>query len=225
MTRVLPIAAGILLVAAFGGAEGVWTHRWQPSRAPEEAAARLARVPLTVGEWQGEDQTLDARVVAKAELSGYVMRRYVHRPTGAAVSVLLVCGRPGPVSVHTPDVCYGGAGFALAAPPAHHTVTPPADPLRGYPAGPASFWVGRFEKSGAAVSERLRILWAWNAAGDWAAPDNPRLTFAAAPALYKLYVVRSVADLNEPLDDDPAVTFLRQFLPAVETCLFPAAAE
>ena len=217
MLRVLPIAAAIPLLLAYGAAEGVWTNRWHTSRAAEEAAGRLARVPLQVGEWVGEEQALEARVVARAEVSGYRMRKYVHRPSGAAVTVLLVCGPPGPVSVHAPEVCFGGAGLALTAPPVRHTLA--ADDS----ARPAAFWVGKFQRSAAAVPERLRAFWAWTATGDWVAADRPRLEFARAPVLFKLYVLRSVADFNEPLDTDPAVTFLRQFLPEVQTSLFPAA--
>ncbi len=210
MTRLLPALAAIPLVLAYGAAEGVWTHRWLPDRAADEAAARLARVPLAVGDWQAEEQRLDERQVQKAEVTGHLLRHYTHKGTGAALSVLMVCGRPGPVSVHTPDVCYGGAGYALTAPATRHTV-------RASP--PAAFWVGNFRKVGAPFPEHLRIFWAWSAGGDWTAPDNPRIAFGRAAALYKLYVVRPITDVNEAPEKDVGADFLRQFLPAADAAL------
>jgi hypothetical protein len=201
----LPILVG------FGIVEGVWTNRWQLSDATRVAAARLADVPARVGDWEGEDLELDAREVVKAELDGYLMRRYVHRTSGASVTVLLVCGRPGPVSVHTPDVCYGGAGYVQEAAAGRL-------PLETNP--PAELWRADFRKTGS-LPEQLHIAWCWAAAGAWTAPDNPRVTFARAPALYKLYVVRQVVGREEPGEKDPAADFLRQFLPEAQARLFP----
>lgn len=235
MLRTLPALAAVPLVLAFGVAEGLWTDRWHQAPDVALAAGRLAAVPLTVGEWQGEDQVMDARVRAKAEIAGYLLRQYVHRPTGATVSVLLVCGRPGPVSVHTPDVCYGGGGYGQIGSPARHTVDPPPpvgqrgtlDVARGTrgPVGPASFWVGTFAKGAGVIPDRLRVLWAWTETGDWTAPDAPRLAFARAPVLYKLYVVRPLVRLDEPVAADPGEEFLRLFLPHVHQALFPGAAD
>src|SRR5262245_13026212 len=122
MTRLLPALLALALVVAYGVAEGTWTGRWVPAAAPHEAAARLADVPTTLGDWQGKDQTLDHRVAAQAELSGSLLRYYTHKTTGETLTVLLVCGRPGPVSVHTPDVCFVGSGYALPQPPARQHV-------------------------------------------------------------------------------------------------------
>src|SRR5437016_5872335 len=114
MMRILPILTALALIVAFGCAEGEWTNRWSSSDATEKAAARLSDIPATIGAWDGHDTPLDPRQVAQAEMAGYLMRRYVHRPTGEAVSVLLVCGRPGPTSVHTPEICFPASGYNLA---------------------------------------------------------------------------------------------------------------
>jgi hypothetical protein len=214
MTKLLPVAAAFLLLAAYGVAEGLWTDRWNTSRAAEIAAARLAGVPSTVGEWEGEDSEMDARVVALAELKGYVQRKYTHRETGGVVSVLLLCGKPGPISVHTPDICFQGQGYVMAAPAQR----------RGVEAGglAAEFWQGRFEHKGALVPEATTALWAWSADGRWQAPDNPRFHFARSGALFKLYVMRSVVEAGGQPAADPALdAFLAAFLPAAQAALFP----
>ena len=56
------------------------------------------------------------------------------------VGVLLLCGRPGPVSVHTPDLCFPGAGFQEAGEPTRC-------PIPGSPGD--RFWVRHFRKAAA----------------------------------------------------------------------------
>lgn len=214
MHRRLLTLAALPLLAGYGVAEGLWTDRWQLSHEAEQAPARLGRVPLAVGDWQAEALEMDPREAARAEISGYLMRRYVHRTTGASVTALLVCGPPGRVAVHTPDVCYAGAGYRLKGEPARQAVEANA-------AGPALFWVARFAKPHAVVPEDLRIRWSWSATGAWAAPDYPRFHFAGSRVLYKLYVIEPVEGTEEASDKAPGVQFLREFLPQLQGCLFP----
>lgn len=213
MRQMIPALIAIPLVVAFGMAEGHWTGRWTADKAVHAAAARLSDVPLSFGDWVGEEQELDPRQVVKAELAGHLMRQYTHKTSGAQLSLLLVCGRPGPVSVHTPDVCYGGLGYVMTGPATRQPLSPKS---------PMTFRSGRFQNPGAAVPEYLHIRWGWSSDGvTWSAPDNPRLSFASAPALYKLYVVRHTTDLKETADD-PGQDFLKQFLPLAEKSLNPA---
>jgi hypothetical protein len=216
MRRSLPVIAGLFLVLGFGLFEGNWTDRWLLSGAAEAAAARLPRVPEVIGDWEGKDEQLDARAVALADMHGYLLRTYTHRISGEQLQVLLVCGKPGPTSVHTPDVCYRGAGFALARPAQHREVEVPGANQRG------KFWVGDFAKQDAAIPETLRIYWGWSAIGQWRAPDNPRLAFARYPALYKLYVIRPLTATNESLDNDIGREFLKVLLPVLNRELFAA---
>ena len=153
---------------------------------------------------------LDAEDVSQARLAGYSWRRYQNTATGDAVSVLLLCGRPGPLSVHTPDACYGGGGYEMAAPPRRVT------------AQAAEFWTARFRKSGSATPEDLRIWWSWNAAGAWKAADSPRLDFARFPVLYKLYVIVEDASAARSADAKSCPELLDHLLPALDKALAAA---
>jgi hypothetical protein len=210
MSRLLPVLLALPVIVAYGVAEGLWTNRWHLSNEAELAGGRLARLPLQVGDWEGEAQVLDPEQVAKGEITGYLMRRYVHRPSGAVVSVLFVVGRPGPIAAHPPEVCYGGAGYAQEGEAVREHVD--GDP-------PADFWVGHFQKN-SAVPEQLRIAWSWTATGTWVAADNPMAAFAADPVLYKLYVVRQVVGPGAAPAQEPATEFLKVFLPQVREYLF-----
>jgi hypothetical protein len=211
MARVYRLLTVFAVVASAGAVHGLWTNRWTAPAALGRATARMADLPLTLGDWDGQAEALDGRQLAAAEVSGHLLRRYVNRRTGAVVSVLLLCGRPGPVSVHTPEVCYRGAGYDQVGGRSKHALAGRAGEL----------WVSRFAKQHAAAPEALRVLYAWNATGKWEAPASPRAAFARHPALYKLYVIRPLARDDEPLEEDPALEFLRALVPALDKALFP----
>src|SRR5438270_9326493 len=95
------IMAGMVLVLAAGLVHGLWTNRWSDNADLEAAAARLRDVPKDVGDWAGHDQEIDLERIARAEAAGSLLRNYAG-PDGQKVSVVLLCGRFGPLAVHTP---------------------------------------------------------------------------------------------------------------------------
>jgi hypothetical protein len=213
MARILPTLAALPLVIAFGVADGLWSDRWGPSPDLDQAVHRLEAVPLDVGNWQGQAKTVPARQLAAAGIKGYLYRVYQNRRTGAVLEVFLVCGKHGPIAVHTPDVCYEGAGYNRDSDITHRAVAGPV---------PAEFWSARFRPTEGALTAPKRISWAWTATGEWQAPQSPRVAFARSAALYKLYVIYNLPRLEEPAGQDPTADFLAQFLPVVNQCLFPA---
>jgi hypothetical protein len=213
MPRGLVIVLGAVLVAGVAAVEGLRSNRWGPSADMQAAVARLDRVPAGFGDWEGVDKPLDRKVVEVAEAQGIVSRHYTNRKTGASVSVLILCGSPGPIGAHTPDVCYGGLGYECVGVPVARQVA--------VGDGSATFWTARFEKTDRGA-ESLRVYWAWGVDGGWEAADDPRTRFALQPALYKLYVVER--ETAENADDPAAPEFLAEFLPLVKTALAPDAA-
>jgi hypothetical protein len=214
MTRTLAVVIAFAAVLGFGVAHGLWSDRWKLSNEPGASAAKLQNVSRTIGDWEGEDDEFPPQVVEMAELAGYINRRYLNRRTGVGVSVVLVCGRPGPISVHRPEVCFPGQGMDFSIPPGKTTV-----PCEALPIQPVFFHT-RLTRANAPGTPPHRLLWAWSADGAWQAADNPRLDFARHDALFKLYVMRPMARAEEPLAEDPIQGFLRVFLPELQRALF-----
>lgn len=210
------IAVAFLVVLASGATQGLWSGRWQSAHVLAEARDRLGRVPERVGDWvMEEERPVSLKEQQIAGIIGYRSRLYTNRRSGQSVSVLLVCGRPGSIAVHTPDVCFEGAGFHRTAAPAHEGLAYEGGPQR------AEFWQTRFSRLEAGIPVPLHVYWGWGAAGVWGAPENPRLTYWDVPVLYKLYVSRLVA--GDETTSEPCLDFLRAFLPVLQDALFAEA--
>lgn len=203
--RYWPLALALLIVLSSGIAHGLWSDRWATTNPAQLAAERLTHIPATLGAWQGTDLPFDATPRQRAELAGWLQRRYVHRTTQQELLVVLLCGRPGPIAVHTPDVCYPGVGYRTAA---QQRKTVAQAPL----------WESVFVKETFPTRDELRVWWTWYAGDAWQVAAEPRLAFARYPVLYKLYVIhRSNGDPSTVAD--PCPEFLQQFLPQVSGIL------
>jgi hypothetical protein len=214
MKRLLPPLVALTMIISSGLVHGVWTGRWATSRALEARVAELGRVPMAIGDWEGRPMALDRRTLEAAEISGYLLRDYENRRDGRKVKVLLVCGRPGPISVHTPEVCYAGSGYEPVAPAVRRRVEAGTTPR------PDEFWALELAKPGSVLPGRLQVLYSWNVGGGWKASDRPRLDFGGSPALYKLYVVHQLAEADAGDRDQTAFDFARQLLLELRKPLF-----
>lgn len=217
MIRTLMIPLGLLLLVGTALVHGWWTQRWRRMPGLEVAIERLEGVPDRVGKWQAAPVSLPPEFLAQAGAEGDRLQRWTAPGTSTSFQTLLLCGRPGPLSVHRPEHCYPGAGYDLRGARVRYQVRGP-DGGTG-----AEFFTARFVKEDVTGSRTLRIFWSWHDGTSWRAPDYPRWAFAPLPYLYKLYVIREVQHRYETLDDDPSVLFLRQLLPHLSAAL--AAAE
>ncbi len=213
MLRLLSSAAALAIILATGLVHGFWTDRWTISQDLEHAVALIESIPEQVGDWQGEPLKLDAEMLKVAEVEGYLARRFRNSRDGREVTVLLVCGRSGPIARHTPDVCYQGLGYAASG----EVVTDQV----GYGAGlKAPFRSVLMQRNAAAGSDALDILWTWNAFGAWEAPANERTRFVTSRFLYKLYVIHPRNPGEENGEDTTNRDFLQELLPVIDQALF-----
>ncbi len=198
---------GSIALVACGIVHGFWTDRWAAPVEVTKAAQRLNAIPLELGEWEGEAMEVKPGE-AGAGVAGCIRRRYVHRQTGAAISLFLVCGRPGPVSIHTPDVCYGASGFLVNS------------RSRYEPGSGDSMWKADATRTSASEETRLRLYWGWGDGSAWMAAEDPRMQFARRPVLYKLYVVRELSGGTEPNRGEPCEEFFQLLTPVLRQVLF-----
>lgn len=214
--RFLWILLASIAVIAPGMAHGIWTCRWDLSDEPQASAARLASLPLSIFNWEGEDLPVDAQQVSRVDLAGLLVRRYDHRDkkghTSPHVLVMVACGRPGPTSVHSPEICYPGQGYRQMAERQRKSIH--------CSTGDAEFFMAPFEKKNqGGEAERIQIYWSWKGTGGWVAPSQPRFVFGAQPVLHKLYVVQPLSGPHE-VSAKACEEFIQNLIPDVQNGLF-----
>jgi len=214
----LPLLTGTLLLAAGGWVHGQWTGRWE-SVDLSSLAGRVHQVPDEIGDWVAMgDGVVSDEERQSAELTDCLIRHYRDRRSGAVVTLTLMAGPPGPVAVHPPTACYRGRGFEQAGAERPHDVD------SGGQSGHArhSFLTAQFHRPGRADSISPCITWSWTTNGNWTTPANPRLAFAGAPILFKLYVTHEARELLGDQSATPIDDFVRVLIPELQQSVFAA---
>lgn len=203
---------GFAMLLAAAGAEAVLNRGLSDPVALSAAARMLERIPMSIGDWTSTAGVIDDREQRLAEIAGFIRREYRHSETGRVVTLTILCGAAGPMSVHPPTACFEGVGYSLISGPTVVGITD--DSRQTISLNKASF---RLQDS--SLSEVVRVFWGWSIDGDWDAPDSPRVSYRGQPWLYKLYVV----DRGYETADDLAQseTFLQEALPEIRTALKP----
>lgn len=211
MRNSILITAALLLFVGSGIVHGERTGRWRLSMDREELIALLSKVSLQIGPWRGKSFNVEVGQFERAGADAFVVRRYAHESDKIQISMMLICGRTGPISVHTPDVCYGGAGYEMFGEPVRHELDLDSSGKR------AQLWVATFRKQDLSGSVYLRVYWSWSTPNqNWTAPDNPRSAFAHSTALAKLYITRELLAPNEPIAHEHSDDLIRRLLAHLE---------
>src|SRR5258708_6089628 len=170
MRRNVSIVISALALIAGGVIQGNIVSRWRQPEEMTNSFASLNTLSTAIGAWEGRDFDVPDDQLKTAEVMGCLARRYVNRVDGKTINVLLFWGRPGPVALHPPTVCFPSTGLVLDAPPTRAVVQ-----SEGIS---AEFLNGVFSKLVAGVPVRLHTYWTWHGRSGWQAPDNPRVSFA-----------------------------------------------
>lgn len=194
------IVVGLIGISAVVGVvHGRLTNRWGPQPDMLDAARRLESMPLDIEGWKATDHELDERVREMLQCKGHLNRVYENVKTGQRVSVVVLLGPAGPISVHTPEICYSSRDYSITSDRTNHQVDEQQD-----------LWDLRL-KSNRAGAATLRVLYGWTNDGNWHANDNPRFEYGGRPLLYKIQLAGP-----EPVGEtDACQDFLKAFLPVL----------
>jgi hypothetical protein len=211
----VPVAAAAVLVGTLlgGWLQGRMITRWGADELLVAAGKRLDQ-PISdqLGNWRLVNETpFSPDVVRMLQCPAHLSRTYMHEQTGDTVSVMVIVGPPGPVAVHTPEVCYGSVDYTLSA------ERTPAKVVDRQQREHSLWQISLTPRSVAALPHR--VLYAWGTGGPWQATDDPRFAHAGEPYLYKIQLE---GPPSEPGDEfDPSHDFLTWFLPALQAHLVP----
>lgn len=209
-----PPVSGIILVTGLtlisGVIHGRMSHRWGPSQDSLAVAKMLEDFPGKFGSWELQSQGKISDVASRQlQCAGYINRVYANHESGAVVSVAVLLGPAGPISVHTPEVCFSSRNHTLTD--RRKRVTVPD--LEG-----EEFWALTFQ-SRSLDATLLRVYYAWSTGGRWSATNEPRVRFAGQPYLYKIQLASVLPPAFDLDERDPCRSFLRDFLPLARSHL------
>jgi len=206
------LGLGVLMMVTTGGAvvHGRLSNRWGPQQHMTEAGTRLERIPSQIGTWQMvSSQHLDDSARAMLGCTGDIVRSYVN-PTGKSeASLTLIVGPPGPIAVHSPEICFPSRNYRLLDERKRVEI-------RDSLGIEHEFWMVVFQSQDL-EARLLHVYYGWSTGGTWTAPDNPRFEFAGSPFLYKVQLV--AYDSSQRGAADPALALLREFLVAAKDVL------
>jgi EpsI family protein len=106
------VAASCLMLV-FGLAYRVVAARLEaPTDATPISPAALARFPMQIGDWTGEEVPMDEAVVRATDTDAHLNRRYSRHGGLEVVSFYVASGiKARDLMPHRPEVCYVGAGW------------------------------------------------------------------------------------------------------------------
>jgi hypothetical protein len=209
----------IVAIVVYGGVlHGSMTNRWGVGSEMQSAGERLAEIPAEFGPWkQVESREFDESTKRELQPAGYIERTYLNENTGERIGLMMVVGRVGPISVHTPEVCVGSQRYDIAG--KRQKVAFESPDALGH-----SVWSVAF-RARSVDGHVLQTYYGWSLGGPWMAADDPRLSFAGQPYLYKVQLTAVSPPRAVPTQSDVGQRFLRDLLPVAQKCLIQPSAN
>ncbi len=218
MQSILKIVAALALLVGLGIAHGRLSDRWGVPAEIKQTAERVNLVPVEVHGWTSKELEVTERTFEAAGAEGMLKRVYIDPETKRNVQVMAVCGRPGPISLHPPTVCFVQSGMQMRETPLKSKIT--------VDGREHEFFVADFRAPGV-LGEWQRTYWAWSTdTKSWHAADDARREYAGRPLLYKLYLTTPIdipADEAAVETDPVALEFMQAFLRALPKYARPTA--
>jgi hypothetical protein len=208
-THIAAASAVILLTVVSAVVAGRLSNRWGVSATAQKAAARLLETPQNVGDWiDPEELALSPVAQDVLEHPTYLERRYVRGSDVVVVAVLV--GAPGPIAVHTPEICYSSREYVIKE-----------DRKRvQFDFGRHSLWSTLFQ-SRSLDAPLCQVVYGWSDGGQWTAPEDARWKNIGKSHLYKIQAA-AYSGSAERQPDEVCQEFLEAFLPVLSQHLVPA---
>jgi hypothetical protein len=216
LAMAMVLVAGLTVLA--GVLHGRMSNRWGPSPDTIFAANKLKEIPRQFGDWRLQSTTdLDKSSREQLDPAGYFVRTYENQTTGEVVNVTVLLGRPGPISVHTPEICMGSQNYQSRG-------NRKMVAIRAAAGADDEFWALDFKTSDLR-GDLLRVYYGWSAGDRWLAPEDARFWSAGKPYLYKIQLSGILPPGAGPQSDDPCHKFLQDFVPAAKQYLIEPSAR
>ena len=218
--RTTPIFTGLIIIVAITVVVTVYagnlSGRWGAFSGLDEARAALRALPMEIGDWKAEKEgELDKTAVTMLRIQdSYVFRTYKNSE-GTVVHVTFMVGPTGKITVHTPEVCFGGKDYEKDA--ARTSVQ--IHVQREEDEVVDSFWRISFTGRSMDMNNRISFYYAVSPGDTWSAVESPRSTYQMYRYVYKIQV-EAYSGISDDGRDNVR-KFLEDCLPTIHAHMRP----
>jgi hypothetical protein len=204
------VFAGLLTVLG-GILRGQLSGRWGVAQDAMVANSVIESLPKEFAEWKlVEEGKMSDVVVQTLQCSQYALRTY-RNSSGEQVTVAVLAGPPGPISVHTPEICYSSREFTIIQDRVSSSFKTPQ--------GNHDFWQLELQSKDVDAM-KMNVYYAWTDGKLWHSSQSPRIQYAGSPFLFKLQLASPYVNNDEDGNvTDPGSRFLGEFLPHWEAAI------
>lgn len=186
--KLVQLVIGIVLVSvltlAVTAYSAMLTGRWSQFSGYPEAQKLLRELPLRIDDWEAEKEGTLATADAKAlEIeNGYITRTYRNVHSQNFVNLTIMVGKTGRVSVHTPEICFGGKNYEKED---QRTVVPISIKKEDGDSTEDQFWKVNFNNK-ASSGGTISFYYGISSGKNFEALEDPRFAFRRYRYVYKL---------------------------------------
>ena len=215
----VPLLIGATVIAVITVAMTVYsatlTGRFGGFMGITEARAGIKALPMEIVHWQAEKEREigDGAVAMLRIQDSYILRTYKNTATGDEVHVTLMVGPSGKVSVHNPEICFGGRDYKMES---ARSRVPIGVLLSSGDEIDDTFFRVDFVGQSLDVNNRISFYWGISTGDAWDAVENPRFHFRRFRYVYKL---QAEAYSGTGADNDTVKRFLEDCLPTIHSHL------
>lgn len=220
-TKVISLFLGIIVVAAVTITvtryAGALTGRWGDFEGMDKARTVLKSLPMEIGDWKAENEgKLDETSINMLRIrDSYVFRTYKNEQTQSVVHFTLMVGPAGKITVHTPEICFGGKDYEKQSSP----FSVPMDVQLSSGKDIAdTFWRIDFKGRSLDTNNSISFYYGVSTGEDWLAVEDTRSAFQQFRYVYKL---QAEAFSRSGGDEDTVKQFLADCLPTIHEHLLP----
>jgi len=218
-TTPLFIGAAVIVVItlAFTLYAATLTGRFGEFRGIDAARASMKALPMEIGRWQAteEQQIGDAAVKMLRIQNSYISRIYRHADTQDVVYMTLMVGPAGRVTVHTPEVCFGGMDYEKEMTPTRVPISVQVESEDGEIREiQDTFWRLDFVGRSLDINNRISFYWGVSTGDAWQAHERERSRWEYRKMRF-VYKLQAQAYSGAGDENDTVKRFLEDCLPTI----------
>ena len=214
---IIGIAVVVVITAAVTGYSLSKTGRWGTFQGLPEIRDTMKKLPFQIGDWQAEEEReIDKLAINMLRIQdSYIFRTYKNTVTNEIVYLTLMVGPTGKITVHSPEICFGGKDYERDT---DRVQVPFNVLLESGDEVADTFWKTNFSGRSLDTNNRVSFYYAVSPGDVWHAVEHPRSTFQSYRYVYKLQAEAFSGIGNE---EDTVKRFLTDCLPTIHQYLRP----